>query len=75
MQRDSHPKLNLDSSNELLRYILERDNLSLDDAVSDMKKAKRKRIIDNHPYSIFQTKDGRWRSWLPDQGKKMICRI
>ena len=66
------------SQAELLRFILERDNLSLDDAVSEMQKAKRNRIIDNHPYSIFRTKDGRWRSWLPDKnskgGRKQICK-
>ncbi len=68
----------LSSQAELLRFILERDNLSLDDAVNEMEKAKRNRIIDNHPYSIFQTKDGRWRSWLPDDekknGRKQICK-
>ena len=62
--------LSLTTSNELLRYLLERDNLSLDGVVSDMNKAKRKQIIDNHPYAIFQSKDGRWRTWLPDSSKK-----
>lgn len=62
--------LSLTTMNELLRYLLERDNLSLDGVVNDMQKAKRKRIIDSHPYAIFQTKDGRWRSWLPDSDRK-----
>ena len=62
--------LSMTTSNELLRYLLERDNLSLDGVVNDMRKDKRKQIIDNHPYAIFQTKDGRWRSWLPDSEKK-----
>lgn len=55
---------------ELLRYVLERDNLSLDGVVSEMKKAERKRIIDNHPYKIFQCKDGRWRTCVKDDSKK-----
>ena len=58
------------SADELLRFLFERDNLSVDGVVSDMRKAEREKIIRDHPYAIFQGKDGRYHTCLPDDSKK-----
>ena len=66
------------SQEELLRYILERDNLSLDGVVSDYMKVRKEQILANHPYTIFQSKDGRYRTYIKDpsmsSGRRMIAK-
>ena len=38
--------------------------------------AKRKELLEKHPYKIGQGKDGKWRTYIPDKesGRKMIKR-
>lgn len=55
---------------DMLRFVLERDNLTLDDVLSDMRKAERQKIIASHPYKVFQGKDGRWHTCFKDDSKK-----
>ena len=66
------------SQEELLRYILERDNLSLDGVVSDYMKVRKEQILANHPYTIFKSKDGRYRTYVKDplasSGRRMIAK-
>ena len=66
------------SQEELLRYILERDNLSLDGVVSDYMKVRKEQILANHPYTIFKSKDGRYRTYIKDpsasSGRRMIVK-
>ena len=66
------------SQEELLRYILERDNLSLDGVVSDYMKVRKEQILAKHPYTIFQSKDGRYRTYIKDpsmsSGRRMIAK-
>ena len=70
--------LSLNMSNELLRYLLERDNLSLDGVVIEMKKKRKEQILQAHPYEIFQSKDGRYRTYVKDSslstGRRMIAK-
>jgi len=66
------------SQEELLRYILARDNLSLDGVVSDYMKIRKEQILTNHPYTIFESKDGRYRTYVKDptmsNGRRMIVK-
>ena len=55
---------------EVLRFIMVRDNLSLDGVVSEMRKAQGEKIILSHPYKIFLGKDGRYHTCLKDDSKK-----
>lgn len=61
-----------------MRYILERDNLSLDGVVSDYMKVRKEQILANHPYTIFKSKDGRYRTYIKDpsasSGRRMIVK-
>lgn len=66
------------SQEELLRYILARDNLSLDGVVSDYMTIRKEQILTNHPYTIFESKDGRYRTYVKDptmsNGRRMIVK-
>lgn len=50
------------SDHEVLNYLLQHANMSLDSVAKDMKKAEIKKIVDQHPHPITQGKDGRWRT-------------
>ena len=41
-----------------------------------IEMAKRKELLEKHPYKISQGKDGKWRTYLPDQknGRKLVKR-
>ena len=62
--------LNTVDEKELLQFVLKNDILNLD----DVKEAMRKK----HPYSIWQGKDGRWRTHIPDitqkSGRKLVVK-
>ncbi|MBE6028819.1 MAG: site-specific integrase [Clostridiales bacterium] len=59
---------------------LRRDDGSIDmDGVeTQMKKTRRKQVLESHPYSIYQGSDGRWRTHIKDEekaeGRKLIVR-
>ena len=67
---------NIDS--KLLQYILSQDIINLDDMRNNMKKEERNQILSQHQYKIFQDKDGRWKTTLPDptkkRGRKLIAK-
>ena len=44
----------------------EHDILSVDGAAVEMKKSRKQEIIANHPYRIFEGKDGRWHTTFKD---------
>lgn len=55
------------SDAELLKYVI--DNGMIDTAyVRDIiEMQKRKEILDKHPYKIWEGKDGKWYTYLPDE--------
>lgn len=63
---------------EALNFALEHGIISMDAVREQMKKQKKKEILKNHPYSIWQGKDNRWRTYLPDasaaRGKRLIAK-
>lgn len=56
--------------NDILKYIEEQGIINLNDVREKMEQDKRNKILDNHPYSIFQDKDGRWKTTVKDATKK-----
>ena len=66
------------SQEELLHFVLGRANLSLDGVVSDYMKVRKEQILANHPYTIFESKDGRYRTYIKDpsmsSGRRMIVK-
>ena len=64
---------------ECLQYRNPDGSIDLDGVADDMKKKEKIRIIDhNHPYKIFQDKDGRWKTYIKDEkrkgGRKLIAK-
>ena len=69
----NHNKLNIEEIvTELLINLPERDNLNEDDVLKEMKEImKRNSILKQHKenYKVWQAKDGRWKTKLPDGSK------
>ena len=58
------------SDSEILSFLTENGTIDLRDVEEKMKKARKESILKEHPYKIYQGKDGRWRTHLPDESKK-----
>lgn len=53
-------------SNDILKYIVENDIISIDTTLSDMEIMERKKILELHPYAITETVDTK-------TGKTLYC--
>lgn len=66
------------SSDDILSFLESNGNIDLRDVEERMRKARKESILKNHPYKIYQGKDGRWRTHLPDkdksEGRKVIVK-
>ena len=64
------------SDAELLKFAIE--NGMIDTALLQEKidMQKREEILKKHPYDIWQGKDGKWRTYLPDEekGRRLVKR-
>ena len=58
-----------------MNFLQSQGMINLDDVQEKMKEIERQKIIKNHPYSIFQDKDGRWKTTVKDETKKTGRRI
>lgn len=62
----------------MLQYALNNGIINLDDVREKMRKAERQRLLNKHKYKVFQDKDGRWKTTLPDEskssGRRLIAR-
>lgn len=60
----------------MLQYALENNIIDLSYVQEKIEMAKRKELLEKHPYKISQGKDGKWRTYIPDKesGRKMIKR-
>lgn len=54
----------------MLQYLQEKGIINLDDVREEMEQDKRRDILAKHKYSIFQDKDGRWKTTVDDSTKK-----
>lgn len=44
--------------------------LNLDEVRNNMREKEKQRLLSKHKYKIFQDKDGRWKTTVPDETKK-----
>ena len=56
--------------NILLKYLEDKYNIALEDALNDIEKMKNNEIIAQHPYRISQGSNGRWYTYLQDDTRK-----
>ena len=58
------------SNNDLLNYAISQGIINMDDVRDSMIQKEQERLLSKHKYKIFQGKDKRWRTTLPDNSKK-----
>lgn len=56
-------------SNEILQFIISNGIIDINDVRNCMEDMKRKELLEKHPYKIWEGKDGKWYTYLPDQKK------
>mgnify|MGYP002123635568 CR=1 FL=1 len=61
---------------ELLHYALENDIIDLAYVQEKVKMNKRREYLSKHPFKIWEGKDGKWRTYLPDKtvGRRLVKR-
>lgn len=61
---------------EILTYLLQNGTIDLESITSSIIDGKRKAVLDKHPYPIWQGKDGRWRTYVREEGcsRRMIAK-
>lgn len=78
LENKTFTDLNTFDEKELLHFALENDILKLDDVKKIMRKKQKEEILKKHPYSIWQGKDGRWRTHVSDTtqktGRKLVVK-
>lgn len=60
----------------ILKYAIENGMIDMSNIQEQIDMTKRKKILDTHRYKISEGKDGKWRTYIPDEksGRKMIKR-
>lgn len=57
------------ANNDVLQYALENGMIDLAYVREQIEMNKRKEVLEKHPYSIWEGKDGKWYTYLPDEEK------
>ena len=52
-----------------MRFIIDNGIININDVQNCMEAMKRKELLEKHPYKIWQGKDGKWYTYLPDDNK------
>lgn len=62
------------SDAELLKFAIENGMIDTALVQEKIEMQKRKELLDKHPYAIWQGKDEKWRTYIPDdtKGRKLI---
>ena len=67
-----------DFQNDILQYLLNCSNMSLDEIAIVIETMNNQKLLEQHPYSITENKDGRFSTYLPDETKpnhrRKICK-
>lgn len=61
-------------ASEILQFIIQSGIINFDDVQNNMEAMKRKELLDKHLYKIWQGKDGKWYTYLPDKEKGRILK-
>lgn len=57
-----------------MRFIIDNGIININDVQNCMEAMKRKELLEKHPYKIWQGKDGKWYTYLPDNNKGRILK-
>lgn len=66
--------LRFSQDNDILRFIISNGMIDINDVQNSIEAMKRKELLKKHPYKIWQGKDGKWYTYLPDKKKGRILK-
>lgn len=55
--------------NDILRFIINNGMININDVQNSMEAMKREELLKKHPYKIWEGKDGKWYTYIPDEEK------
>lgn len=61
-------------NDELLKYAVENGIINLSQIEEQIEMNKRKELLEKHPYKIWEGKDGKWYTYLPDERRGRILK-
>lgn len=64
----------ISNQDELLQYAIRNGMINLSYVQEQIEMAKREELLKKHPYSIWEGKDGKWRTYVPDDKKGRILK-
>ena len=60
--------------NDILRFIINNGMININDVQNSMEAMKREELLKKHPYKIWEGKDGKWYTYIPDEEKGRVQR-
>lgn len=57
------------NNQDVLKYALEHGMIDMPYVQEQIQMEKRKELLRKHPYEIWEGKDGKWHTYLPDENK------
>lgn len=60
--------------NELLKYAIENGMIDISYVQEQIEMNKKKELLEKHPYKIWEGKDGKWYTYIPDKEKGRILK-
>ena len=61
-------------SNDILQFIISNGIIDINDVRNSIEVMKRKELLEKHPYKIWEGKDGKWYTYLPDDKRGRVQR-
>lgn len=58
------------SNDQIMKYLCENGIIDVAQIQADIMTQEQKKLLAMHPYTIYEGRDGKWYSYLPDQNKK-----
>lgn len=62
------------NDNEILKYAIKNGMIDLPYVQEKINMEKRNELLEKHPYKIWEGKDGKWYTYLPDEKKGRVLR-
>ena len=63
-----------EQGNEILRFIINNGMINLNDVQNSMEAMKKEELLKKHPYKIWEGKDGKWYTYIPDEEKGRVLK-
>lgn len=58
----------------MLKYAVENGMISIQSIQEKVEMTKREKLLEQHPYKIWQSENGKWHTYIPDEQKKRVLK-